>query len=120
MGATNRDSLHHLEVNDAQVELRIHDRSKRLEHLILSQRHAILRVSGFPGSENLNEDAARICTTSIGRIPGVDGYPQQPHPAGSDATPLTDSEFSAAVVAVTTAFGDPTRRQIYLFAREHD
>jgi predicted ArsR family transcriptional regulator len=31
---------------------------------------------------------------------------------------LTDAEFSAAVVAVTSAFGDPTRRQIYLFARD--
>jgi predicted ArsR family transcriptional regulator len=31
---------------------------------------------------------------------------------------LTDAEFSAAVVAVSSAFGDPTRRQIYLFARE--
>jgi predicted ArsR family transcriptional regulator len=31
---------------------------------------------------------------------------------------LTDAEFSAAVVAVTSAFGDPTRRQVYLFARE--
>jgi predicted ArsR family transcriptional regulator len=37
------------------------------------------------------------------------------------ATPaLTDSEFSSAVAAVTTAFGDPTRRDIYLFAREAD
>jgi predicted ArsR family transcriptional regulator len=32
--------------------------------------------------------------------------------------PLTDDEFSAAVVAVTSAFGDSTRRDIYLFARE--
>ena len=32
--------------------------------------------------------------------------------------PLTDADFSAAVVAVTTAFGDPTRRDIYLFARD--
>jgi predicted ArsR family transcriptional regulator len=41
--------------------------------------------------------------------------------AGQAAQPgaLTDAEFSAAVVAVTSAFGDPTRRQIYLFAREH-
>ncbi len=31
---------------------------------------------------------------------------------------LTDAEFSAAVAAVTSAFGDPTRRQIYLFVRE--
>ena len=31
---------------------------------------------------------------------------------------LTAAEFSAAVTAVTSAFGDPTRREIYLFARE--
>jgi predicted ArsR family transcriptional regulator len=34
--------------------------------------------------------------------------------------PLTDAQFSAAVAAVTSAFGDPTRRQIYLFVRDHD
>ena len=33
---------------------------------------------------------------------------------------LTANEFSAAVMAVTSAFGDPTRREIYLFAREVD
>jgi predicted ArsR family transcriptional regulator len=33
---------------------------------------------------------------------------------------LTADQFSAAVTAVTSAFGDPTRREIYLFAREHD
>jgi predicted ArsR family transcriptional regulator len=37
---------------------------------------------------------------------------QQPEPG------LTDEEFTAAVSAVTNAFGDPTRREIYLFARE--
>lgn len=31
---------------------------------------------------------------------------------------LDDSAFSATVAAVTSAFGDPTRRQIYLFCRE--
>ncbi len=41
------------------------------------------------------------------------------HPTQPAGTPLTDVEFSAAVVAVTSAFGDPTRRRIYLFAREH-
>jgi predicted ArsR family transcriptional regulator len=30
---------------------------------------------------------------------------------------LSPDEFAAAVVAVTSAFGDPTRRDIYLFAR---
>ena len=33
---------------------------------------------------------------------------------------LRPEEFSAAVAAVTSAFGDPTRRQVYLFAHEHD
>ena len=32
--------------------------------------------------------------------------------------PLDADEFSAAVTAVTSAFGDPTRRDIYLFIRE--
>src|SRR4051794_7959777 len=31
---------------------------------------------------------------------------------------LSGEEFSSAVAAITSAFGDPTRRQIYLFARE--
>jgi predicted ArsR family transcriptional regulator len=32
---------------------------------------------------------------------------------------LTSTEFSSVVTAITSAFGDPTRREIYLFAREH-
>ena len=58
-----------------------------------------------------------------------DGPPQpggEPEPPGiaeiaarvGSPPALTDAEFSAAVVAVTSAFGDPSRRQIYLFARE--
>ena len=35
-----------------------------------------------------------------------------------DRPPLSDAEFSAAVAAVTSAFGDPTRRDIFLFTRE--
>jgi predicted ArsR family transcriptional regulator len=34
------------------------------------------------------------------------------------ARSLSDDEFNAAVTAVTSAFGDPTRREIYLFVRE--
>ena len=33
---------------------------------------------------------------------------------------MDDARFSAAVAAVTSAFGDPTRRDIYLFARESE
>jgi len=35
-----------------------------------------------------------------------------------DGAPLTPAEFGAAVAAITNAFGDPTRRDIYLYARE--
>lgn len=33
---------------------------------------------------------------------------------------LTPGQFSAVVTAITSAFGDPTRRGIYLFAHEHE
>jgi len=35
-----------------------------------------------------------------------------------DGAPLTPAEFGAAVTEITNAFGDPTRRDIYLHARE--
>src|SRR5947199_4303370 len=38
----------------------------------------------------------------------------------SSSTGLGPEEFSSAVAAITSAFGDPTRRQIYLFARERE
>ena len=37
----------------------------------------------------------------------------------SAAAPPGDRRFSAAVAAVTSAFGDPTRREIYLHVRSH-
>lgn len=36
------------------------------------------------------------------------------------ASPLSPTEFASAVTAITSAFGDPTRREIYLFAHEHE
>ena len=44
---------------------------------------------------------------AIGRIPAV------------DRPPLSPTEFASAVTAITSAFGDPTRREIYLFVHEH-
>jgi predicted ArsR family transcriptional regulator len=37
-----------------------------------------------------------------------------------DRAPLTPTEFSAAVTAITSAFGDRTRREVYLFAHEQE
>jgi predicted ArsR family transcriptional regulator len=34
------------------------------------------------------------------------------------SSPLTPTEFASAVTAITSAFGDPTRREIYLLAHE--
>jgi predicted ArsR family transcriptional regulator len=36
-----------------------------------------------------------------------------------DRPPLTPTEFASAVTAISSAFGDPTRRDIFLFAAEH-
>jgi predicted ArsR family transcriptional regulator len=41
-----------------------------------------------------------------------------PAPNPAPAPALTPDEFNSVVSAVTNAFGDPTRREIYLFARE--
>ena len=35
-----------------------------------------------------------------------------------DAAPLSPTDFASAVTAITSAFGDPSRRAIYLFAHE--
>jgi predicted ArsR family transcriptional regulator len=37
-------------------------------------------------------------------------------PRRAAGPPLTATEFASAVTAITSAFGDPTRREIYLFA----
>src|SRR5580765_1133089 len=34
--------------------------------------------------------------------------------------PLSPTEFSSAVTAITSAFGDPTRRDIYLYVRDSE
>lgn len=41
-----------------------------------------------------------------------------PTPTGSASSGLSPTEFASAVTAITSAFGDPTRRAIYLFAHE--
>ncbi|HXW78320.1 MAG TPA: helix-turn-helix domain-containing protein, partial [Acidimicrobiales bacterium] len=39
-------------------------------------------------------------------------------PVAANSRPMSGSEFSAVVAAVTSAFGDPTRRQVYLYVRD--
>src|SRR5204862_8197647 len=51
-------------------------------------------------------------------MPGVSGMPGPGMTEAPSERPLTSDEFNAAVAAVTNAFGDPTRREIYLFVRD--
>lgn len=60
-------------------------------------------------------DAEPVGNGPVGNGP-VDDGPLEP--AAPDKRSLTGSEFSAAVAAVTSAFGDPTRRQVYLYVRD--
>jgi predicted ArsR family transcriptional regulator len=48
----------------------------------------------------------------------VAGPSLTPEPLAGTAAPLNATDFSSAVTAITSAFGDPTRRAIYLFAHE--
>jgi predicted ArsR family transcriptional regulator len=40
-------------------------------------------------------------------------------PTAPGSPALSPTDFSSAVTAITAAFGDPTRRRIYLFTHEH-
>ena len=62
-----------------------------------------------PGAIRL--DAAGSATTGPDAM-GPEGNRSEPN------RPMTPEEFTASVAAVTSAFGDPTRREIYLFVRE--
>ena len=53
---------------------------------------------------------ARVCTTAVVEIPS------RILPVASKST--STASFSATVSAITDAFGDPTRRKVYLFARD--
>lgn len=57
--------------------------------------------------------------TALGAEPGPASPGPAPAAAGSPPA-LSPTEFAATVTAITSAFGDPTRRDIYLFAREHE
>lgn len=59
----------------------------------------------------------RAAPTSAGD-PAAD--PPMPDRPGPPTGPRSPTEFSSVVTAITSAFGDPTRREIYLYAREHD
>ena len=60
-----------------------------------------------------------MSTDSDSANAGTGPLPDPGAPGPSADTAESDSHFSAAVTAVTAAFGDPTRREIYLFVRSN-
>ncbi|MDQ6840729.1 MAG: helix-turn-helix domain-containing protein [Actinomycetota bacterium] len=91
-------------------------------------------MTSLPGRVTASSDGAVPVTMTLRRNPsagagdGVTVGSATPVASGPTASSepsatrhgeaLTDAEFSAAVSAVTSAFGDPTRRRIYLHVRE--
>jgi predicted ArsR family transcriptional regulator len=72
-----------------------------------------------PDSNSAAPVAAALAGLTAAAIPGTDpGVETRTRDRGADSTE-SDSHFSAAVTAVTAAFGDPTRREIYLFVRSN-
>ncbi|MHB1724771.1 MAG: helix-turn-helix transcriptional regulator [Acidimicrobiales bacterium] len=70
-----------------------------------------------PGSDSLSGTAAGLGRSHVAESFSVE---QAVGGIGSNAIRSeTDSHFSAAVTAVTAAFGDPTRREIYLYVRSN-
>lgn len=67
-----------------------------------------------PDSEDPSESLSRSGTGLI-TAPGEDRLLEQ-LPASPQS--LSDDQFSATVAEIVSAFGDPTRRSIYLFTRE--
>jgi predicted ArsR family transcriptional regulator len=61
-------------------------------------------------------------TMSASARTGTAPLPTERSTAASDraAPPLSAADFAATVTAITSAFGDPTRREIFLFASRHD
>jgi predicted ArsR family transcriptional regulator len=73
-------------------------------------------VTDAPGAKNGGQRAIVKTTRRNGAsASGADAAAYAPQRDAED-----DETFSAAVAAVTSAFGDATRRQIYLFARDGD
>ena len=87
------------------VQLGVLDRPEGLEDLALVGTAAAPRDSA---------GRREISTTSIGRIPAW----QRPRETSDHRVgPAARASSAPPVTAVTTAFGDPTRRDIYLFVR---
>src|SRR5206468_11530872 len=89
--AIDRHAPNHVKVDDRYVQLGVLNRAQGINDLRFVDGHRVP-----PG-------AAR------------DFHYLDRYNTGVDRQPLTDAEFSAAVAAVTSAFGDPTRRTIHMF-----
>src|SRR4029453_15992921 len=90
------------------------DGAEGVEHLGFGDGHRLLShaLGGHTARRSATAEPRGwdpgISTTTVGRIPAV------------CRPPLPPSPFAAVVTAIPSAFGDPTRRAIYLYVHEHD
>src|SRR5690606_21229246 len=91
------DGSDHAEIDDAAAQLGILDRTEDIEDLVFGDGHRLL-----PGRR-------------LGDYHYGDRYN-----TGVQRPPLSPTDFASLVTAMTSAFGDPTRREIYLFVHEHE
>ena len=108
------------ELPERQVQLGLHDGVQRRLELRLVCCHAFPRLRWAPvGGAPAGDAPSRVTPAGggnpLGRLPSMSTAPitvEPEHPGGAD-----DGQFSAAVAAVAAAFGDPTRRDIFLHVR---
>lgn len=75
-----------------------------------------MRQLDFATPEETNTTSGRESLTSLLADKSADEHLNEILPSSSRN--LSDEQFSATVAAIVSAFGDPTRRYIYLYTRE--
>ncbi len=121
--AVDVDGVHEPQVDDGPVQLGVVDGAQGLEDLVVRRRHR-LPGQGRPGLAGRPADFHYADRYNTGRAPanpaGHDrdlGRRARPLRARPSAPELDADRFAGYISAVTNAFGDPTRREIYLYAR---
>ena len=95
------DVTDHPELDDRAVQLGVLHGPEGLDDVVGRDGHAPI-VPGF---------AVETQSGRTGRHRAVRYH-------GGVAAPLSPTEFASAVTAITSAFGDPTRREIYLYVHD--
>lgn len=121
--ASDPDRADHAGLAQGKAELGIDHRGERLADLGFVDRHEGSPRGIFPSPGRLRDVSSTLDGAqrepSQAAAPRGGDTPDRRNPTDLGGSTGSDSAFSAAVTAVTAAFGDPTRREIYLFVRSN-